>query len=159
MNENRKNSSSKGSTGVLRTCTACCPFDTKNIPHPYFNYSSMNRTDIQGNDACCLSKLQVDCRIQCPKKKKKKNKQYYSSQSIQRSISSSSSSQLSPNPKRKKISSTNSTKGNYIFNDDFDTQTSSSSSSNTNTSEQSLSSNQSKKNSKYHQKSASTIFQ
>jgi hypothetical protein len=145
MNENRKNSYLISSKESIGACTSCCPFDAKNIAHPYLNYyPSMNRTGIMNNsDACCLSKLQVDCRIQCPKKKKKKKtKQYYSSQSI-----SSASNQLSPNPKRKKISSTNSN----------DSQTSSSSlsiSSNTNTSEQSLFS----KNSTYYQKSASMIF-
>ena len=136
MNENRKNSS----IGVLQTCTSCCPFDAKKIPHPYFNARTV--------DACCLSKLQVDCRIQCPKKKKKKNKQYSSASSLSiQSVSSASS----PNPKRKKISS-----------NDFDSQTSSLSlsvPSNTNVSQQSVFSNQSKKNLKYYQKSASTIFQ
>ncbi len=153
MNENRNNSylfSSKKSTPALRTCTSCCPFDTQNLPHPQFNYSSIKQIDMNGNriitntDACCLTKLQVDCRIQCQKKKKKhkKNKRYdsiHSSLSTKRSISSSSSSSIQ---QRKKFTNTNS---HFIHT--YDSQTSSSASSNTN-------------ESRYtdHHKSMSTIF-
>ena len=137
MNVNRNNSyliSSHGSSALVRTCTNCCPFDRENLPHPFFNYSSM-----KNSDACCLSKLQVECRIQRPKKKKKR---HHSSLSIQRSISSS-------NPKRKKF-------------DDSHTNISSSSSNSTNISsrsEQSFSSNQSDQVDAPRHQSTSTIFE
>jgi hypothetical protein len=171
MNENRNSSyliSSQRSSAALRTCTSCCPFDIKNLPHPQFNYSSVNQLVTKENgiitnaDACCLSKLQVDCRIQCQKKKKKKKTKRYdsrhSSQSTKRSISSSS--QLSPNQKRKKFDSSTNTNSHYPHNYDYDTQTSSSSFSISNESEiteRSYSSDESKREYRYN-KSASTIF-
>jgi hypothetical protein len=166
--------SSKESSAVLRTCTSCCPFDAKNLRHPQFNYSSSNQTNskengmITNSDACCLSKLQVDCHIQCRKKKKKhkKKKRYnsiHSVQSTKRSISSSS--QLSPNIKRKKFGSSTNTNSHYIQNYDFDSQTSSSSSLSTSSTsdeseitQQSFSSNRSKHEYRYYNKSASTTL-
>ena len=169
MNENRNNSyliSSQGSSTVLRACTPCCPFDAKNLPHPYFNYSSINRTDMQGNgiihnsEMCCLSKLQVDCHIQRPKRKKKskKNKRL-ASRRLKRSISSSS--RLSPNGKRKQFNSNIKTNGYFTSNDSSDSQISSSSLStlsNSNISDQSFSSNQSSNKYRYDQKSTSMIL-
>lgn len=169
MNEKINNSylisSTEGSSSFLRACTPLCPFDAKNLPHPQFIYPSIHSTDrkengiITNSDACCLSKLQVDCRIQCHKRKKKydkmkKNKRYnsrHSSQSTKQSISSSSSSsQLSPNQKRKKFDSNTNVNSHYTYDYDCHTQTSSSSyliSSNTSESdiaERSYSSNKSK---------------
>ena len=164
FNENKNNSylfSSKESSAVLRTCTSCCPFDAKNLPHPQFNYSSSNQTNA---DACCLSKLQVDCHIQCRKKKKKhkkmmKNKGYDSIQSVQstkRSISSSN--QLSPNMKRKKLGSSTNTNSHYI--DNYDLQSSSTSSlSTSSTSDASYITQQSFSSNRYYNKSTSMIFE
>jgi len=178
MNEYRNNSyliPSKRPSTTLRTCTSCCPFDAKNLLHPQFNYSSANQKDIKENgiitnsDACCLSKLQVDCHIQCHKKKKKKKyekmmktKRYdsiHSSQSTKRSISSSS--QLSPNQKRKKFSSSTNINSHYTHNYDCDSQTSSSlsTSNESEITEQSYSSNESIREYRYNNKSASTIFE
>jgi len=181
MNEYRNNSyliPSKRPSTTLRTCTSCCPFDAKNLLHPQFNYSSANQKDIKENgiitnsDACCLSTLQVDCHIQCPKKKKKKkyekmmkNKRYdsvHSSQNTKRSISSSS--QLSPNQKRKKFSSSTNVNSHYTHNYDCDSQTSSSLSTSSNTdgseiTEQSYSSYEWKREDRHYNKSASTIFE
>lgn len=144
MNENNIHSK------AFRTCTPCCPFDMENLPHPRMDLSSMNMFDMQqlngtvrNSDVCCLSRLQVDCRIQCPKKKKKskKNKRLNSTHSYlntKRSISSAKS-----------------------VNNDFDASSSSSlsvSSLNTtasNLSQQSYSSNKSNKKSTYQNKSSS----
>jgi hypothetical protein len=147
---------------TLRTCTSCCPFNAKNLLHPQFNQIDIKENGIITNsDACCLSKLQVDCHIQCHKKKKKKmkTKRYdsiYSSQSTKRSISSSS--QLSPNQKRKKFSSSTNINSHYTHNYDCDSQTSSSLSESEIT-EQSYSSNESIREYRYNNKSASTIFE
>ena len=79
FNENKNNSSLFSSNKSLtnhRTCTSCCPYDAKNILHPKFNNFPSHDTNVNENgliktsDTCCLSKLQVDCRIQCYKKKR-----------------------------------------------------------------------------------------
>ena len=125
---NKSNSyllSSKGSSAAFRTCTPCCPFDTKNLPHPQINQSNTNVNEITSNsDACCLSKLQVDCRIQ---RHKKKNKRYDSIHSFR-------------STKRNRFGSNS----HYMHNYDL---TSSSSSSNE--------SEQSEREYRYHNKSAS----
>jgi hypothetical protein len=164
MNINNKTNSPKNSFTAIRTCTSCCPYDAKNVPHPQLNYFSANQIDTNVNEitsnsnACCLSKLRVDCRVQCHKKKNKRYDSIHSSRSTKRSIASSSSL-LSPHRKRKKFgSSTNTNSHNY----DFDTQTSSSlslSTSESEVSQQSFSSNESEKQYRHYNKSASTIFE
>ena len=151
MNENRNNSS-KRSSALVRTCTNCCPYDAKNLPHPFFNYSSIDELMInQKTDTCCLSKLQVECHIQHPKKKRKR---YQSSLNIKRSISSAN--QFIPHRKRKRFHS----------DDKSDTQISSPSlslsSNSTNASslsEQSFTSNHSEKVYPHGHRSTSTIFE
>lgn len=146
MNENRNNSFRR-SSALVRTCTNCCPYDTKNLPHPLFNYSSIDELMMnQKTDTCCLSKLQVECHIQHPKKKRKR---YQSSLSIKRSISSAN--QFIPHRKRKRFHS----------DDKSDTQISSPSSSTnaSSLSEQSFSSNHSEKVYPHDHRSTSTIFE
>ncbi|CAF3954181.1 unnamed protein product [Rotaria magnacalcarata] len=180
FNKNKNNSSLFFSNKPLtnhRTCTSCCPYDAENLLHPKFNNFLSHDTDVKENgfkknsDTCCLSKLQVDCRIQCYKKKKNHEKMMNtkiydsinSTPNIKRSISSSSG-RLSSIQKRKRFDSTTNTNSHYIRNYDFDDQASSSSLStlsNINESEiteQTFSSVESEKKLKYNYKSASTIF-
>jgi hypothetical protein len=140
FNEINKNNSFS-SPPVLRTCTSCCPFDAKSLPHPQLNYSSNLNNGITTTnlDACCLSKLQVDCRIKCRKKKKKKRyDSIYSSLNTKRSISSSS--QLSNHRKRKKFGSGTNTNSHYDFDDNTETSSTLSTSSNSEITQQSFSS-------------------
>ena len=121
---------------AFRTCTPCCPFDTNNLPHPHIDIQQQKGA-IVNSDVCCLSRLQVDCRIQYPKKKKLKKKKrlnsIHSYLSVKRKkfdSSPSSSTSLS-------VSSLNTTSSNL--------------------SQQSNSSNGSKRKFTYQNKSFSTI--
>ena len=122
--------SSKEAPSGFRTCTPCCPFDTRNLPHPQYPSTAILPSETVNNEACCLSKLRVNCRIRCEKKKRKwaKDKRYdstHSSPSVKRSLSSSSAT--SEKRKRNRIrSSTNSNNHHY---DSIDHRSTSSSSS------------------------------
>ena len=62
----------------VHSCTPCCPFDSKNLIHPRFSPSFLNETRfftgsdrLRTTENCCLSKLRVNCRIECQDKRRK----------------------------------------------------------------------------------------